>query len=153
MKKLLMSLSSRVARIFARRNTVAADHLSERQRITQIFRNPPQLALIASQLQTIEHKQLRIAIHGVADGAEALSVLMAIDPLRSGYQVSIEGRDIAKPYLAHAEQFLYTETQLPPHVQQAYFSDYLDRDAQNNWLVKPEWQSVFQYAHRNGGYR
>lgn len=148
-----------VSRLFARvqsklKNTpqaaIASENgLSDRARITQIFRNPPQLALIKGQLQSEQNDKLRIAIHGVADGAEALSVLMALDPLRSGYQVSIEGCDIAKPYLAHAAQFVYTETQLPTDVWQAYFTDYLERDAQNNWLIKPEWQSVFQYDHKN----
>ncbi len=88
-------------------------------KITRLFRNPTQLALIARLMPDPLQQSCRIAVHGVADGCEAISLLAslipdAVDP--AAPQLRIDGFDNSPTWLAMAQRFTFSQQQLPAEV-------------------------------------
>jgi|SRR5579859_1830265 len=116
--------------------------------ITRIFRNPPQLRLLAGLLREAGHDPLQVVIYGVADGAEAVSLLIALDPARTGIAVTIAGFDIAQEYLAYGRQFLFTPRHFVDTITPAECAPYLV-PAERGWRLAPGWQKRIHFAYGN----
>ncbi|HEX3130212.1 MAG TPA: hypothetical protein VH394_22950, partial [Thermoanaerobaculia bacterium] len=82
--------------------------------ITRFFRNPPQLRAIARLLAGRD--RLRLLVHAMADGAEPVSLLAALDPARHPMDLEIQGRDLCAPYVADAKTFTYSKRHMPRRV-------------------------------------
>jgi hypothetical protein len=122
---------------------------TERTNITRLFRNPPQLQLL-STLLPLSHKDIyRVVIYGVADGSEAVSLLIALDPARTGIQLEIYGFDICTEYLTYAGKFLFTKQHFPPNLKPEDFDNYLERDGKGDWRLKSQWQPFIRYSYAN----
>lgn len=116
--------------------------------ITRLFRNPPQLRVIARQLAG--RQRLRVLVHAMADGAETVSLLIALDPARRPIDLQIEGRDFCAPYVDDARAFTYSRRHMPPKVAAANgFGAYLRRLPWGGWKVRRRWQGLFHYAAGN----
>lgn len=120
--------------------------------ITRLFRNPPQLRTLARLLAGRE--RLRILVHAMADGAEAVSLLVALDPAgrpdrpgRSGRPVDLEihGRDLCAAYVEDAKTFTYSKRHMP-RAGAFPSGPYLRRLPLGGWKVRSRWRSVFRYA-------
>jgi hypothetical protein len=121
--------------------------LPEQTNITQLFRNPPQLRLLAKLLSRKNY--CRVAIYGVADGSEAVSLLLSLDPFRTKFKLQIEGFDICSEYLAYAESFTFTTRHFPKHINPRNLAGYLERVDEQSWRVKPHWRALISYANRD----
>ena len=121
--------------------------LPEQTNITQLFRNPPQLKLLAELLS--RHNSCCVAIYGVADGSEAVSLLLSLDPFRTKLELHIEGFDICSEYLAYAESFTFTTRHFPKNVNPRNLATYLDRVDGQSWRVKQNWRALISYACRD----
>jgi chemotaxis methyl-accepting protein methylase len=119
--------------------------LPERTNITQLFRNPPQLRLLAKLLSA--EKSCRVAVYGVADGSEAVSLLLSLDPIRTKVELQIKGLDICPEYLAHAENFTFSARHFPAHTNPRNLEAYLERVDEQSWRVKARWRALINYAH------
>ncbi len=132
----------------ARPGAPAVGGLADRTTITRIFRNPPQLRLLARLLRESGRNPLRVAIYGVADGAEAVSLLIALDPLQTGLAVEIAGFDIADEYLTQGRQFVYTaqhfDRAFPPSAGAPYLEPVGD-----SWRLAARWQPRITLAYGN----
>lgn len=125
-----------------------APRVADRRRITRLFRNPPQLDLIARELGDDPSRELRVAIHGVADGAEAVSLLATLDPARSGRRVHIDGFDLEESYLEHARRFTYAPDQLEEGAGTSRIEQYLERGP-GGWVVMDRWRTCLDYAQQD----
>jgi chemotaxis methyl-accepting protein methylase len=110
-----------------------------------MFRNPPQLKLLSKLLASSSDDLCRIAIYGVADGSEAVSLLISLDPQRNRMNLKIEGFDICSEYLEHAKKFIFTDRHFPPNIKLGDFNNYLERD-DRGWRLKLKWQPLIDYA-------
>lgn len=112
--------------------------------ITRLMRNPPQLQVIARQLAGRD--RLRILVHGMADGAEPVSLLIALDPARRPVDLRIEGRDLCAPYVADAKAFTYSKQHGPSNLDLRDFDDYIQRvPLGGGWRVRRRWWETFHY--------
>lgn len=134
-------LLSRLARLF-REPAVRPDPNAS---ITRLMRNPPQLRVIARQLAGRD--RLRILVHGMADGAEPVSLLIALDPARNPLDLRIEGRDLCVPYVEDAKAFTYSKLHGPSNLDLREFDDYIHHvPLGGGWRVRKRWWDVFHYA-------
>jgi hypothetical protein len=111
--------------------------------ITRLFRNPPQLRLIARQLAA--RPRLRLLVHAMADGAETVSLLVALDPARSPLDLEIQGRDLCAAYVEDAKTFTYSKDHMPASGALP-FASYLRRLPLGGWKVRSRWRGLFHYA-------
>jgi chemotaxis methyl-accepting protein methylase len=111
--------------------------------ITRFFRNPPQLRAIARLLAGRD--RLRLLVHAMADGAEPVSLLAALDPARRPLDLEIQGRDLCAPYVKDAKTFTYSKRHMPRRVPFS-FGPYLRRRLLGGWTVRSRWRGVFHYA-------
>jgi hypothetical protein len=131
---------------------MALAHLFRRSRarpdpnaaITRLFRNPPQLQAIARQLAGRD--RLRLLVHAMADGAEAVSLLIALDPARHRLDLRIEGRDLCAAYVEDARRFTYSRQHAPLGVDQGSFGVYLRPLPLGGWTLRKRWRGHFHYA-------
>lgn len=112
--------------------------------ITRLFRNPPQLRAIARQLA--DRHRLRLLVHAMADGAETVSLLIALDPAHRPLDLRIEGRDLCAPYVEDAKRFAYSRQHAPRNVDLRDFGAYLRRTLPGGWSVRKRWRELFHYA-------
>ena len=112
--------------------------------ITRLFRNPPQLRAIARQLA--DRRRLRILVHAMADGAETVSLLIALDPARRPLDLRIEGRDLCAAYVEDAKRFAYSRQHAPRNVDLGSYGTYLRRTLLGGWSVRKRWRETFHYA-------
>lgn len=112
--------------------------------ITRLFRNPPQLRAIARQLAGRD--RLRLLVHAMADGAETVSLLIALDPARRPLDLRIEGRDICAAYVEDAKRFAYSRQHAPRNLSLGSFRAYLRRTLLGGWSVRKPWRELFHYA-------
>jgi hypothetical protein len=115
-----------------------------RAAITRLFRNPPQLRVIARHFS--ERKSLRALVHAMADGAEAVSLLIALDPAHRTVDLKIEGRDLHQVYVDDAGTFTYTPQHFPRGIDPRSFGDYLARRPFGGWRVRSRWRPLFHYV-------
>lgn len=144
-----MSLIRRIRSLWRALGSSRARAVADRRAITRLFRNPPQLELIAQQLRAQSPGSLRIAIHGVADGAEAVSLLVALDPARTGQEVHIDGFDLEASYLEHARRFSYAPQQFDADAWRHEVAAYLEEGAAGGWTVADRWRSCLSYAQQD----
>ncbi|MES1242683.1 MAG: CheR family methyltransferase [Acidobacteriota bacterium] len=111
--------------------------------ITRLFRNPPQLRALARLLAGRE--RLRILVHAMADGAEAVSLLVALDPAAWPVDLEIHGRELSAGYVEDAKTFAYSKLHMPRRPPLP-FGAYLSRRLLGGWAVRSRWRSVFRYA-------
>lgn len=111
--------------------------------ITRLFRNPPQLRTIARFLA--ERDRLRLLVHAMADGAEAVSLLVALDPTGRPLDLEIHGRDVCAAYVEDAKAFTYSKRHMPRR-EGFPLSPYLRRLLLGGWKLRSRWRSVFHYA-------
>ena len=112
--------------------------------ITRLFRNPPQLRVLARELAGRE--RLRLLVHAMADGAEPVSLLVALDPARRPLDLRIEGRDLDAAYVADARRFAYSRRHVPRGLDPASLGPYLRRRPLGGWSVRGRWRELFRYA-------
>jgi hypothetical protein len=137
-----MMLATTLSRLFRRKPARPDPNAA----ITRLFRNPPQLRTVARLLAGRE--RLRLLVHAMADGAEAVSLLVALDPAgRPGPPVDleIEGRDLCAAYVEDAKTFTYSKRHMP-RVEPFPFGPYLRRLPLGGWKVRSRWRGVFRYA-------
>jgi CheR methyltransferase-like protein len=127
------------------RVSVQQSPVPHRLNITRLFRNLPQLRLLAKLLSG--KKSCRVAIYGVADGSESVSLLLALDPIRTKVKLQIKGFDICNEYLAYAENFTFTTRHFPNHIDPRNLAAYLECVDEQSWRVKPRWRALISYAH------
>jgi hypothetical protein len=136
-----MNLFSRLRR---QSNPAAPD----RGDITLMFRNRAQLEVLARLLHARSECPIDVAIYGVADGAEAVSLLVATDPAQTPTRLRIAGYDINDDYLSHAATFTYPSGHFPasesPDRHPAYFES-----VGGDWRVRPEWQAHISIGRGN----
>ena len=148
-----MNFNKWVRRARALRGRIAAPlptagGLAERSTITRIFRNPPQLRLLARLLHELGRNPLHVAIYGVADGAEAVSLLIALDPLQTKLMVEIAGFDIAAEYLTYGREFVYTAQHFDQAVPATACVPYLEPVGES-WRLAAHWQPLITLAYGN----
>lgn len=112
--------------------------------ITRLFRNPPQLRAIARQLAGRD--RLRLLVHAMADGAEPVSLLIALDPARHPVDLRIEGRDLCAAYVEDARRFTYSRQHAPRGMDLGSFGAYLRRLPLGGWSLRQPWRKLFHYA-------
>lgn len=118
---------------------------SGRPNITRLMRNPPQLRVIARHLAGRD--RLRVLVHGMADGAEPVSLLMALDPAGRSVDLRIEGRDVSAPYVEDAKAFTYSRQHEPSNLDLRELHEYIQRvPLGGGWRVRRRWRDVFHYA-------
>jgi SAM-dependent methyltransferase len=142
MKQIANQLSGLIRLRFHRE---ASNGLPAWTNITQLFRNPPQLRLIAKLLSA--KNSCRVAVYGVADGSEAVSLLLSLDPFRTKVELQIKGLDICHEYLAHAENFTFSARHFPTNINPRNLGVYLERVDEQSWRVKTCWRALISYAH------
>ncbi|MFP5288099.1 MAG: CheR family methyltransferase [Thermoanaerobaculia bacterium] len=132
-----MSLLARLARRLRKPNAT----------ITRLYRNPPQLQAIARELAGRD--RLRILVHAMADGAEPVSLLIALDPARRRVDIHIEGRDLSAAFVADARRFSWSRLHAPRGVDLGSFGAYLRRRPFGGWILRERWRGIFHYAEGN----
>lgn len=136
-----MSPFSRLARLFRE----PAGRPDPNSAITRLMRNPPQLQVIARHLAGKE--RLRLLVHGMADGAEPVSLLITLDPARRPVDLRIDGRDLCAPYVDDAKTFTYSRQHEPSKLDLREFDEYIQRvPLGGGWRVRRRWWDVFHYA-------
>jgi hypothetical protein len=118
-------------------------------RITHLFRNPAQLALLARRVHAAcTDRTIRVAVWGVADGSEAISLLVHLNPHATGCTCRIDGFDISPELIARAEAGVYSGAHFPVARGLPAFANYLARDAANEdrWHLRDEWRGHLRYA-------
>ena len=135
----------RLNRLVAGASRSAEDDEITRQ--THMFRNIPQLRLLA-KLLSASNGIVNACIYGVADGSEAVSLLVMLDPSQTGVSVSIDGFDLREDYIRQAERFLFTSRHFPPLSGPLLttMARYFERPATDMWRLKPEWHGAIRYA-------
>lgn len=138
-------IGTKLRNLLDRRRTGRPD---PRAAITRLFRNPPQLRLLARQLSRagVSGRPLHILVHGMADGAEAVSLMLALDPARNPVDFRIEGRDLCREYVEDAKTFCYTRQHFPSRIDPRDFREYLWRRPFGGWSLRRRWRSFFHYA-------
>jgi chemotaxis methyl-accepting protein methylase len=112
--------------------------------ITRLERNPPQLALLARQLLAREGPApLRVAVHGVADGSEAVSLLVALAP-RPDDGLLIHGFDFNATWLDLAGRFSYPRQPLRSEARR-----FLRRTVTGRWRLRRPWRRFLRFAPRD----
>jgi len=106
------------------------------------------LRLLARLLRESGRDPLRVAIYGVADGAEAVSLLIALDPLQSGVALEIAGFDIAVEYLTAGQQFAYSGQHFDRAVPPTACAPYLE-PVGDSWRLAARWQASITLAYGN----
>lgn len=129
---------------------VFADDSRRAANITCFFRNPPLLNLLATLVTPAPATPYRIASWGVADGSEAVSLLLRLDPQRRGIVLEYDGFDIDYVFLALAVHGLVHAN--PHHASPEYhpqtFPDYLEPLPDNDcWRLKPAFQSWMRFGY------
>lgn len=119
---------------------VAAD---DRTTITRLFRNPPQLAVLAALLGAGGASAF-VRIYGVADGAEAVSVLVALDPSADA-TLRIEGFDISDDYLRAASELLFTDGHFADGVDPTVFATHLEATG-GGWRLREPWRRFLTFS-------
>ncbi len=118
-------------------------------KITRLFRNPTQLALIARLLPDPLRQPCRIAVHGVADGCEAVSLLASLVPDTAdpaGVDLRIDGFDNNPTWLAMAHRFTFAQQQLPPEVP-ASLRRLLRRGVlRRDLYLRTPWRGFFSFS-------
>lgn len=104
-----------------------------------MFRNPPQLALLARLLRS-RPAPWGVRVYGVADGAEAVSLLITVDP-DAGDGLLIEGYDIDQAHLAAAADLCFAPEQFAPDVAPASHPRHL-RSVGGAWCLRDEWRPM-----------
>jgi SAM-dependent methyltransferase len=113
--------------------------------ITRLMRNPPQLRVIARHLAGRD--RLRLLVHGMADGAEPVSLLIALDPARNPVDLRIEGRDLFAPYVEDAKTFTYSRQHEPSNLDLRELGEYIQRvPLGGGWRVRRRWREAFRYV-------
>src|SRR5262249_50264165 len=121
---------------------------ADRTDITRMFRNARQLQTLARLLLACEPSSLRIAIYGVADGAEAVSLLIALDPATRPVDVRIQGYDINADYLRFAVAFSFPSRHFAPGHSPGAYPSYLERQG-DDWQLRSKWRSHISFAVKN----
>ncbi len=116
----------------------------DRSDITRMFRNPPQLGALIRLVA--DRPQLRVAIYGVADGAEAVSLLVAADPARTSIGLRIDGYDINGEYLRLADTYTYPRRHFLPDHGPARYADYFEPSG-SGWRLRERWRACITYAY------
>lgn len=114
-----------------------------RTAITRLFRNPPQLALLTALLGDAGPSAL-VRIYGVADGAEAVSLLVAIAPPEDA-TLAIEGLDIADAYLRAADDLVFTPAHFADGVDPDSYRTYLEA-VDGGWRVPVRWRRFLRFS-------
>lgn len=138
----LMRVARRRLRSVGRGST--ATEAPARTAITRLFRNPPQLALLATLLGP-QRSSSRVRIYGVADGAEAVSLLVALAPPEHATLV-IEGVDISEAYLHAAEDLVFTPEHFAEGVDPADHHTYLEA-VDDGWRLGSPWRRFLRFSH------
>jgi hypothetical protein len=129
-----------LARLFLRKPARRPDPNAA---ITRLFRNPPQLRALVRLLDGRE--RLRFLVHAMADGAEAVSLLVALGPARRPVDLEIQGRDLCAVYVEDAKTFAYSKRHMPGRVPFPV-GPYLRHLPLGGWKVRSRWRNVFRYA-------
>lgn len=116
----------------------------DRTTITRLFRNPPQLAVLTELLGTGGPSAL-VRIYGVADGAEAVSVLVSLAPAEDA-TLRIEGFDISDDYLRAADDLSFTRGHFAESVDPAAFSVHLE-PTDGGWRLRDRWRRFLTFDH------
>ena len=114
-----------------------------RTNITRLFRNPAQLLVLARVVPRPEAGVTRILVYGVADGAEAVSLLATFLP-RDGTDVVVVGRDVDDELLAAAEVGTYLPGHAPGGLPAAGEA-VLERRRGGGWTVRPEHRGALRF--------
>lgn len=136
-----MAIPSILARLLRRQPSPRPDPNAA---ITRLFRNPPQLRTLARQLAGRD--RLRLLVHAMADGAETVSLLVALDPAGRSLDLEIHGRDLCAAYVEDAKIFTYSKRHMPRGVDPRPFAPYLRSLPLGGWRVRSRWRSLFHYA-------
>jgi SAM-dependent methyltransferase len=139
---------STVSRLLSRFRSPAQPAAEDRTRITRMFRNQPQLDALARLLREPAPLGLRIAIYGVADGAEAASLLIALDPARSALEIRMDGFDINDDYLRCARAFSFTAEHFGPDHRPSDYPDYLEQ-VDDTWELAARWRAGLTFERGN----
>jgi chemotaxis methyl-accepting protein methylase len=115
------------------------DQENPREHITRLFRNEPQLQLI-SRLLKEKQSPLKIKIFGVADGAEAVSLVCYLDPAQSNLEFFIEGSDISAGYIEDGRKFIYLPSEVQQHTNMDQFKNYIIKRWDGKYSLKNEWR-------------
>lgn len=116
--------------------------------ITRLFRNVPQLQLLSKLIVSRHPENVDICIHGVADGSEAVSILVMLDPDRHNFNIHIDGHDIRPDYIEQAKRSIYsaahfTDEALPDDIR---LDAYLEPTSGESWALRKQWQSNISYS-------
>jgi hypothetical protein len=110
--------------------------------ITRLYRNPAQLQVLAGLLAG-SPRPLRLLVYGVADGAEAVSLLAAIAP-DADDDVLVLGRDLDEGLLAAARAGGYLPGHAPDGLPPAALA-VLEPRAGSGWIVRAEQRPRLRY--------
>lgn len=108
-----------------------------------MFRNRPQLALLAALLGD-RGPSARVRIYGVADGAEAVSLLVAIAPTEDA-TLAIEGLDISDEYLRAADELRFLPGHFGAGVDPAAHRRYLE-PVDGGWRLATQWRRFLHFS-------
>ena len=123
----------------------AADRLdAELDRITALFRNPPQLELIAGKL-VAESGPIRVVACAAANGAEALSLFLALRRRDRDLQLEIHVGDIDARYVDRARKLQFASRAFPPALPPEGFDEYLEPVDRNEWRLRDEHRGAFDF--------
>jgi hypothetical protein len=113
-----------------------------RTHITRLFRNRPQLAVVGRLLPPGTVRS--VLVYGVADGAEAVSLLAVLAPDPDD-PVAVLGRDLDDDLLAAARTWRYLPDHapdgLPPEAARVLRPD------GDGWQVRPDRRAALAYEH------
>lgn len=119
-------------------------------RITQLFRNPAQLRLLARLAHgACRGRPIRVAVWGVADGSEAISLLVLLNPCATDCQCHIDGFDICRELIDLAHAGCYSRAHFPVTGRLPEFADYLTRECRNGedcWRLREEWRACLRFT-------
>jgi len=116
---------------------------SWRTDVTRLFRNRAQLAVLERSVRVQDGS--RLLVYGVADGAEAVSLLATLAP-DPATDVVIRGRDLDDALLRAAEEGSYLPAHAPDGLPAAAAS--VLRPARGGgWTVRPDRRAALRYEH------
>lgn len=87
----------------------------------------------------------RVRIYGVADGAEAVSLLVSIAPAEDA-TLSIEGLDISDDYLRAADELFFAPAHFGAGEDPTAHRPYLEPVA-GGWRVPERWRRFLRFSH------
>ena len=111
--------------------------------ITRLFRNPPQLALLRRLLPE-PALGVRCLLYGVADGAEAVSLLATLAP-EPGDPVEIVGRDLDASLLDAARTWTYLPGHAPDGVDLDQYRRVIEAEPGGGWAVREPYRPMLRY--------